>query len=174
MSNSNCNVPLKLEFYAKQKSGQSKPIPEAQEKTLSHPTNWPTLEVKSTCLSAPIEKIEAINSDLKGPQAKWKRVIRSPELGNQEVIISKLLLVENKLKQKTFDQQNGKHWMLMMSTLSLQRWWLLIGPAESNELHKLEPRELGQTRAILKLTELVKKHSQQLFFSWKPELRMIF
>ena len=47
-------------------------------------------------------------------------------------------------------------------------------PAESNELHKLELRELGQTRAVLELTELVKKHSQQLFFSWKPELRMIF
>ena len=88
MANSNCNVPLKLEFYAKQKSGQSKPIPEAQDKTLSHPTNWPTLEVKSTCLFAPTEKIEAINNDPKGLREKWKRVIRSPKLGNQEVIMS--------------------------------------------------------------------------------------
>nr|POE67350.1 hypothetical protein CFP56_78070 [Quercus suber] len=53
MANSNCNAPLKSKFHAKQKSGQSKPIPEAQDKTLSHPTNGPTLEVKSTCLSAP-------------------------------------------------------------------------------------------------------------------------
>ena len=88
MANSNCNVPLKSEFHAKQKSGQSKPIPEAQDKTLSHPTNWPTLEVKSTCLFAPTEKIEAINSDPKGLREKWKRVIRSPKLGNQEVIMS--------------------------------------------------------------------------------------
>ena len=88
MANSNCSVPLKSEFHAKQKSGQSKPIPEAQDKTLSHPTNWPTLEVKSTCLFAPTEKIEAINNDPKGLREKWKRVIRSPKLGNQEVIMS--------------------------------------------------------------------------------------
>ncbi|XP_030950107.1 uncharacterized protein At4g02000-like [Quercus lobata] len=84
----NANNTPKPSSHAKQTIGQPKPNTKARNKTPTHPTHGPTLDTIPASLSAPTVKRETPSSDPKGPQATWKRLIRNPELGNQEVCMT--------------------------------------------------------------------------------------
>ena len=81
------NVPIKCASKVTNQSNQTKPNPEAHDTKLLDPKSGSVEDIKPNCILVTQGNVQAPNRDPKGSQTTWKRIIRSPSLVNNEVII---------------------------------------------------------------------------------------